>query len=116
MDPERAADLLAQERARIENSLASLELDAAQDASDSAEDAVPEDRAADLTRFETDQALAARLSRELELIDAADARLREGTFGKVALGGAQDSHHLRRWKPPPLIRGMPFRANVEAAR
>ena len=87
MDPERAADLLAQERARIENSLASLELDAAQDAGDAAEDAVPEDRAADLTRFETDQALAARLSRELELIDAADARLREGTFGISVVSG-----------------------------
>ncbi|MEI6447407.1 MAG: molecular chaperone DnaK [Actinomycetes bacterium] len=89
MDPERAADLLAQERARVENSLASLELDAAQDARDSAEDAVPEDRAADLTRFETDQALAARLSRELELIDAADARLREGTYGISVVSGDQ---------------------------
>ena len=88
MDPERAADLLAQERARVENSLASLRSDAAQDAGDAADDAVPEDRAADLTRFETDQALASRLTSELELIEAAEARLREGTYGLSVVSGA----------------------------
>jgi DnaK suppressor protein len=88
LDPERAADLLAQERARVENSLASLIEDVAS-ASDTDGAADPEDVAASLTQFETDSALAERLRREMALIDAAEARLRDGTFGISVVSGEE---------------------------
>jgi DnaK suppressor protein len=89
VDPERAADLLARERARVENSLASLSTDAAEDSHDASVDVVPQDRAADLTRFETDEALSSRLRRELELIEEAEARLREGSYGISVVSGEE---------------------------
>ncbi len=88
MDPERAADLLAQERARVENSLASLIEDAAS-AADVGREAEPEDAAAGLTQFETDSALAERLRREVALIDAAESRLRDGTYGISVVSGEE---------------------------
>lgn len=87
MDADRAAELLARERARVENSLASLGEDAAADAADAGSEHERVDRAADLTRFETDEALARRLRDELEAIEAAEARLREGTFGISVVSG-----------------------------
>lgn len=87
MDPDRAADLLARERARIENSLAALDADAAADAADAGTERELVDRAADLTRFETDEALARRLRDELEAIEAAEARLREGSYGISVVSG-----------------------------
>ena len=88
MDPERAADLLAQERARVENSLASLIEDVAS-ASERDGATEPEDVAASLTQFETDSALAERLRREMALIDAAEARLRDGTYGISVVSGEE---------------------------
>jgi len=87
MEPDRAADLLARERARIENSLASLDADAAADAADAGSERERVDRAADLTRFETDEALARRLRDELEAVEAAEARLREGSYGLSVVSG-----------------------------
>lgn len=87
MEPERAAELLARERARVENSLAALDADAAEDAADAGSEHERVDRAADLTRFETDDALARRLRDELEAITAAEARLREGTYGTSIVSG-----------------------------
>lgn len=85
MDPEAAADLLARERARVENSLDSLREMEAEDSSDAAQD--EEDRSAAMTRFETDEALLRRLETELEAIEQAEARLREGTFGLSVVSG-----------------------------
>lgn len=49
----------------------------------------PEDRAASLTQFETDSALSERLRRELELISAAEERLRDGTYGISVVSGEE---------------------------
>lgn len=90
MDADRAAELLARERARVENGLASLEGETA-DASDGevGGEVVPSDAAASVTQFETDQALADRLKQELRLIEAAEERLREGTYGISVVSGSE---------------------------
>lgn len=84
MDPERAAQLLAQERARIENTLQAMdELGPGDLAAKGLDDHLIEkvDQADDLNQREIDAALKDRLSHELSQIVAAEARLREGTFG-----------------------------------
>lgn len=86
MDPEHAADLLARERARVENSLDSLLSETAENGTVGGE-MEPEDRAASLTQFETDSALAERLRRELVLINEAEGRLRDGTYGISVVSG-----------------------------
>lgn len=88
MDPEHAADLLARERARVENSLDSLRSETAENGTVGGE-MEPEDRAASLTQFETDSALSERLRRELELITAAEERLRNGTYGLSVVSGEE---------------------------
>ena len=86
MDLERAADLLARERARVEHSLESLRSETAEDGIVGSEQE-PEDRAASLTQFETDSALSERLRNELVQIEAAEERLREGTYGISVVSG-----------------------------
>lgn len=84
MEPDRAAELLAQERARIENTLQAMEeLGPGDLAAKGLDDHLIErvDQADDLTQREVDAALISRLRHELEQIDAAEARLREGTYG-----------------------------------
>ena len=88
MDPERAADLLALERARVENSLSSLIADAAID-SGLVGDAEPEDVAGSLSQFETASALAERLRSEMARIEAAELRLRDGTYGISVVSGEE---------------------------
>lgn len=85
MDPERAADLLARERARVEFALESLLTDAG--SASTAGDVEPEDVSASLNQFETDSALAERLRRELGLIKAAEQRLSEGSYGISVVSG-----------------------------
>ena len=87
MDPDRAADLLARERARVEFALESLLVDPGYAAS--AGDLEPEDVSASLTQFETDSALAERLRREMALIAAAEKRLAEGTYGISVVSGEE---------------------------
>ncbi len=87
MDPDRAAELLARERARVEFALESLLADAGDAAS--AGDLEPEDVSASLTQFETDSALAERLRREMALITAAERRLAEGTYGISVVSGEE---------------------------
>jgi len=87
VDPDRAADLLARERARVEFALESL-LSAAGDPVTGG-DLEPEDVSASLTQFETDSALAERLRREMALITAAERRLAEGTYGISVVSGEE---------------------------
>jgi len=88
LDPERAADLLALERARVENSL--FELRAASPSGEPVgSEVLPEDSAASLTQFETDSALSERLRRELSAIEAAEIRLKEGTYGISVVSGEE---------------------------
>jgi DnaK suppressor protein len=78
MDPERARELLARERARIARALAEARR------RESDEDPDPyeaSDVAPDLFEAELEEGLAERLSEELEAVERAEKRLAEGTYG-----------------------------------
>ena len=77
MDPERARELLAGERNRIERALARLEH---QDTGEPAEDN-PANLASDLYQDELDEGLADDLREELAAVERAEARLVDGTYG-----------------------------------
>lgn len=79
MDPERARELLARERARIEQALASVEGEGPLESDDRVE---PGDYdSEDLYQDEYNQGRAADLHRELAALERAEARLAEGTYG-----------------------------------
>jgi DnaK suppressor protein len=76
VDPERARELLARDRERIEHALADLAR-----GGNSENDVDPGDQASDLYSDELDQSLAEQLRRELESVERAEARLASGTYG-----------------------------------
>ena len=78
MDPERAQELLAQERQRIERALGGL---AHTDTGEEADDIDPGNLATDLYQDELDQGLAQGLRQELAAVERAEARLTAGTYG-----------------------------------
>jgi len=78
MDSDRARELLATERARIERSLAHLER---QDTSEPADDVDPANLASELYQTEFDEGLADDLREQLAAVDRAEARLAAGTYG-----------------------------------
>jgi DnaK suppressor protein len=78
MDPERARELLAAERARIERALARL---GHQDTGEPNDEIDPANLSADLYQDELDQGLADRLRQELEAVERAEARIADGTYG-----------------------------------
>src|ERR671935_1844185 len=78
MEPERARELLAAERARIERALARL---GHQDTGEEADDQDPGNLASELYQDELDQGLADDLREELAAVDRAEARLAAGTYG-----------------------------------
>jgi DnaK suppressor protein len=82
VDEHRARELLAQERARIERELAELGGEKETDVEDD-----PADVAADLTRVETDEAVAETFHDQLAAIDRAEQRLTEGTYGRSVQSG-----------------------------
>ena len=78
MDPEKARELLAGERSRIEGALA--------DARSREEDADPDpyeasDAGPDLLEAELGEGFAERLAEELEALERAEKRLADGTYG-----------------------------------
>jgi RNA polymerase-binding transcription factor len=82
MDPEKARQRLAEERARIERELAGH---GQEEASDEPKDSG--DQANELEQTDTDNALRADLRQTLEAIEKAEARLEEGTFGVSVVSG-----------------------------
>ena len=78
MDPDRARELLAAERARIERSLAHLE---PQDTGEPADEVYPGNRASELYQAELDEGLADDLYEQLAAVERAEARLAAGTYG-----------------------------------
>jgi DnaK suppressor protein len=78
MDPERAFELLAGERERIERALAGL---AHQDTGEPADEEDPANQASDLYQDELDEGLADDLREELAAVERAEARLAAGTYG-----------------------------------
>ncbi len=80
MTEERARELLARERARVERALA--ELAGREDESElSHVDQHPADTATELFDEELEQGLEAQLREELAAIERAERRLEEGTYG-----------------------------------
>jgi DnaK suppressor protein len=78
MDPERARELLAAERARIERALAQLGHQGTGEPNDSDD---PGNLASDLYQDELDQGLANDLREDLAAVERAEARLAAGTYG-----------------------------------
>ena len=78
MDPDRARELLATERKRIERALARL---GHQDTAEPADDQDPANLASELYQDELDEGRAQDLRRELEAVERAEARLAAGTYG-----------------------------------
>ena len=78
MDPDRARELLAAERARIERSLGHL---ARQDDAEEHDDQDPANLASDLYQDELDEGLQDDLREQLAAVERAEARLAAGTYG-----------------------------------
>jgi DnaK suppressor protein len=78
MDPERARELLAAERKRIESALVRL---GHQDSGDLTNEQDAADVASDLYQDEFDAGLADDLRGELAAVERAEARLAAGTYG-----------------------------------
>jgi DnaK suppressor protein len=84
VDPERARELLARERKRIERALASLGHEDTGEESDTAD---PGNLASDLYQDELDEGLAEDVREELAALERAEARLAAGTYGKSVESG-----------------------------
>jgi DnaK suppressor protein len=78
MDPDRARELLAAERARIERALAGR---GHTDTGEEADEVDPGNRASELYQDELDEGLAADLRDALAAVERAEARLAAGTYG-----------------------------------
>jgi RNA polymerase-binding transcription factor len=78
MDAERARELLASERSRIERALAKA---AHEDDDDTADQDDPANTASDLYQDEYDEGLREELREELAAVERAEARLAAGTYG-----------------------------------
>jgi DnaK suppressor protein len=78
MNPERARELLAEERRRLEDALAGL---ARADTGELAEQDDPADQASDLYTNELDEGLSDELREALAAVERAEARLAAGTYG-----------------------------------
>jgi DnaK suppressor protein len=84
MDSERARELLARERERIERALARLRHE---DTGEPADEEDPGNLASDLYQDELDEGLAGDLREELEAVERAEARLAAGTYGRSVESG-----------------------------
>lgn len=82
MDPERARQRLAEERARIEEELKGL-------GDPTASDDTPDfgDQGVELDQAERDQALRDQLQETLDGIEEAERRLDDGTYGVSVVSG-----------------------------
>ena len=78
MDPDRARELLAAERTRIERALVHLER---QETSEPADELDPANLASELYQDEFDEGLADDLREQLAAVERAEARLADGTYG-----------------------------------
>lgn len=79
MDPDRARELLAKERTRIEEAMAALDRDGPQEGDTQLE---PGERdSEDLYQDEYNEGRADDLRRELAALERAEARLADGTYG-----------------------------------
>lgn len=85
MDPERARELLAAERDRIENSLGGLEQSGPLEGSDRLEPG--DEDSEDLYQDEFDEGRRDELHQDLAALERAEARLAAGTYGRSVESG-----------------------------
>jgi DnaK suppressor protein len=78
MEPDRARELLAEERKRVEHALRHLRHE---DTGELADQDAPADQASDLYEDELDEGLADDLHEALAAVERAEARLAAGTYG-----------------------------------
>ncbi len=78
MDPDRARELLAIERSRIERALVAR---AHEEDGEEGEDQDPSNLGADLYQDELDEGLRDDLGAQLSAVERAEARLEAGTYG-----------------------------------
>jgi DnaK suppressor protein len=78
MDLERARELLARERERIERALSKL---GHEDTGEPADEEDPANQGSDLYQDELDEGLADDLREDLAAVERAEARLTDGTYG-----------------------------------
>jgi RNA polymerase-binding transcription factor len=79
MDPERARDLLARERSRVEQALAALRREGPLEGSERLEPG--DEDSEDLYQDEFDEGRREDLLEELAAVERAEARLEAGTYG-----------------------------------
>jgi DnaK suppressor protein len=84
MDSDRARELLAAERERIERALGRLRHE---DTGEPADEEDPANEASDLYQDELDEGLADDLREELAAVERAEVRLVEGTYGISIVSG-----------------------------
>jgi DnaK suppressor protein len=84
MDPDRARELLAAERSRIEHSLKRL---ARQDDAEELDDQDPANLASNTYEDELDEGLSDDLREQLAALERAEARLAAGTYGRSVESG-----------------------------
>jgi len=87
LDPDRARELLARERERVEQEIARLRSNRGGGDELSNVDQHPADAATELHDAELDQSMLERLERDLEAIERAEARVEDGTYGKSVESG-----------------------------
>lgn len=87
IDEATARKLLAAERERIEASLTDSDRNRRADHEDAAEETDQADRGERIEEDEVDEALERRLRAELEAIDRAEERLKDGTYGFSVVSG-----------------------------
>ncbi len=86
MDPERARELIARERAEVEGQLAAIKREGPQEGDERVE---PGDEGSeDLYQDELDAGLAQDLRERLAAVERAEARLAAGTYGISTESGA----------------------------
>jgi DnaK suppressor protein len=87
LDPDRAKELLARERARVEQEIARLRRNREGGDELSDIDQHTADAATELHDAELDYSLVQRLERDLEAIERAEQRVEEGTYGRSIESG-----------------------------
>jgi DnaK suppressor protein len=85
MDADRARDLLARERKRIESALRTREH---RDSGEPADEFDPANQAADLFADELDEQFSGGLREQLSAVERAEERLAAGTYGLSVASGA----------------------------
>lgn len=85
MDPERARELLAAERSRLEQALGTLEADGPLEADGRVEPG--DEESEDLYQDEFDEGRRQQLQDDLAALERAETRLAEGTYGQSVESG-----------------------------